>query len=155
MADSITQQSDVVSERASFRSYSVLAWDGLLPVAAPMTTLIARAAFPPGHIVEVIVAIFVPMIVALVRAAIAQKQLNRACNGMPTWSRTIALALAITLLLLFEIAAGIMTFGGGAPPEVSAIAVILYCAYLACISFSLRPAAAKERLAGPDDQLAS
>ncbi|HUE16696.1 MAG TPA: hypothetical protein VMR25_21150 [Planctomycetaceae bacterium] len=153
MADSISQHSDVVSERASSRPYSALAWDGLLPLGTPMSTLIARALFPPGHIVEVIAAICMPMIVALVRAAIAQKQLERACNGMPTWFRTIALALAITLLLLFEIAAGIMTFGAGAPPEVSAIAVILYCAYLAGISFSLRPAAAEERLGSPDELL--
>jgi len=122
-----------------FRIFSVMRWDGVLPFIAPCSTLLARVCLGPGHPVAVVGTLFVPIAVALARAALAQKQLDRAGNGL---LRTFGLAIAIALLLLFEILSSALGLVPDAPLFVWGIAGSLYASYLMFIYFALRPASA-------------
>ena len=97
------------------RVLSVMRWDGVLPLIAPMCTLLAMAFLPPGHPVAVVQTCIVPIVVALARAAAAQRQLDQAGNGL---LRTFGLAIAIVLLLLFEMVSNLLGQLPGAPPPV-------------------------------------
>lgn len=123
------------------RVVSTLRWDGVLPLIAPLFTILSLAFLPPGHPMAVVGTLFVPIGVALARAAVAQKQLDRAGNGL--W-RTFGLAIAIALLLVFEILSSFLGQVPAAPLVVWAVDGLLYPAYLLCICFALRPPSAGE-----------
>ena len=78
-------------------------WDGLLPMAVALGPIVASRTFPRGHIAEVVAVFIVPMPAALVRTHFGWKRLTRLFTGSVPWSRQIALAFAIMLLLFFEI----------------------------------------------------
>lgn len=129
-----------------FRVFSVMRWDGVLPFIAPCSTLLAGVFLGPGHPVAVVGTLFVPIAVALARAALAQKQLDRAGNGL---LRTFGLAIAIALLLLFEILSSVLGQVPDAPLSVWGIAGLLYATYLLFIYFTLCPASASHACPSP------
>lgn len=122
-----------------FRIWSVIRWDGVLPFVAPSCTLVAGVFFGPGDAIAALATVIVPIIVALARAHLAQEQLRRAGNGL---LRTFGLAVAIVLLLLFEIASCMLGLVPGAPLQVWCGTGLLYVTYLLFIYFTLRPASA-------------
>jgi hypothetical protein len=93
---------------------------------------------PQWLALEPIVVLFAPIIVALVRAGIAQKQLERVCGYRGAFIRQLTLAIAIALLMVLEIATSVFVLAN-APLEFWGLAILLYAAYFACISFALRP----------------
>jgi hypothetical protein len=121
---------------------SVMRWDGVLPLIAPLCTLFVLAFLPPGGPLGVLAVIIVPIVVALARAAVAQKQLDRAGNGL---LRTFGLAIAIASLLLFEMLSSFLAQVPAAPLNDWGAAVFLYAAYLTFIYFALRPRPAAAR----------
>jgi|SRR5579863_5295908 len=120
---------------------SIVVWDGLLSIGAAVAMIVIRATLKAGHPLEVIAILLIPMIIALIRAGIAHRQLARACSEVPSLPRQVVFALAISLLFLFEICAGVLTRVPNAPVEWWAIVALLYVAYFACIAWALRPAA--------------
>jgi hypothetical protein len=124
------------AERLWLRLPSLLNWDGLLPLIAPSSTMLVSLV--PGWLgLGPLVAVFVPILVALARAAIAQRQIERACGDGRTFLRQIVLAMAIVLLLFLEITTSALILAN-APLKFWAFAAIVYVAYFGCISYALR-----------------
>ncbi len=124
----------------------MLGWDGLLPLVTPICTLISAQG---PHFLQSVVVTIVPMIVALVRAKIGQRQLVRTCGDGKNNNRQRAMGSAIVLLLFLEIVTStlvlgkpIMSWEGGA---------LLYVGYLVCITYALRPP--KPSLAEPPGEM--
>jgi peptidoglycan/LPS O-acetylase OafA/YrhL len=118
----------------SRRIPSMLGWDGLLPLVSPICTWISAQG---PHFLQSVVVTFVPMVVALVRAKIARRQLVRACGNAEDTNRQLALGSAIVLLLVLEVVTSILILGqqvmswGGA--------ALVYLGYFLCIAYALRP----------------
>jgi hypothetical protein len=119
----------------------VLSWDGILPCISPICTLAANAA-PQGLVAVRVLAVLVPVGVALARAAIAQRQLDRVRVGERALLRPFVLAFAIVLLLFLEIGTSLLVLAD-APLRFWGLAVIVYAAYFGCISYALRPSGTK------------
>jgi hypothetical protein len=67
------------------------------------------------------------------------QQIAKRCGGQAPWLRQIAMAAAIVLLLLFEIAVMALTFSKNLPAEAWCFPVGFYAAYLVMVSLALRP----------------
>lgn len=121
------------------RLISIVGWDGTLPVLVAATPWLVRLGFPAGHLAEVVVAILLPIALALLRVHLGQEQLVRVCCGGPTWRRQLTLGVSISLLLLFEIAVMILYFAKDAPQSAWLAPLFLYSAYVITIWIALRP----------------
>jgi hypothetical protein len=120
------------------RIVSILAWDGLLPLAVAACIAGVQWIFPPGHLAEFVAAFIVPLVAAVIRAAVAHEQLTRRCQGTAPLNRQLALAAAIVLLWLFELFACVITFAKP-PLTVWVWSAAFYLAYIAAICWALRP----------------
>jgi hypothetical protein len=123
------------------RTFQAWAWDGLLPVAVLLANIVPRHVLPnPNAWLIAGTSFVVPLVAALIRASAAQNQLRVACGReQPGVLRRLAVALAIVLLLLFEIAAGVMTWMNNVPNRHWMIAGAVYAAYVLVISAALAP----------------
>ena len=119
------------------RPLAMLGWDGVLPWVAAAVPLLLSALFGNDHPAAVL-ALFVPIVTALARAAIGYDQIAQVNRGKAPWARQLALAVAIAILFAFEIASGVLAFADDAPLEAWLTLFALYCAYLAMIGLALR-----------------
>lgn len=122
------------------RLRSIIGWDGVLPIAVGMAPAITPAVFPKGHIAEVAAAVLVPVVAALVRASVGYQQITLVCAGSTPRTRQAAMAIAITLLLLFEATSGVLTCVDDEPLSAWLFPIGLYFAYLITIVLTLWPA---------------
>jgi hypothetical protein len=115
---------------------SALAWDSFLP---PVVVLLPAifAVVLPGR--EFIAILFGPICAAIFRASIAMRQLTAVYGSHPSWLRQTIVAIAISLLLIFELLAGVLVCAAGVPRWAWAVAAALYLVYLAFILAALRP----------------
>ena len=127
----------LIESRSSRGALEMLRWDGVLPWVAAAVPLLLSALFGNNH-PAVVLALFVPIVTALARAAIGYDQIAQVNRGRAPWARQVALAVAIAILFAFEIASGVLAFADDAPPEAWLILFALYCAYLAMIGLALR-----------------
>src|SRR5687767_13255029 len=101
----------------SFRAWIPAAgWDGVLPWVAAAVPLLLSAVFGNDH-PTVVLALFVPIMTALARAAIGYDQIAQVNRGKTPWTRQVALAVAIAILFAFEIVSGVLAFADDAPLE--------------------------------------
>src|SRR5690349_2606722 len=100
---------------------SAIAWDGMLPIIVGLIPVLVRITMPRNDGAIVLSTIFLPIIAAVLRAALASWQLQRACGGAMPILRQAALACAILCLLLFEILVSSLIFAA-APPSVWIVA---------------------------------
>jgi hypothetical protein len=112
-------------------------WDGILPWVAAAVPLLLSALFGNDH-PGVVLALFVPIMTALGRAAIGYDQIAKVNRGKAPWLRQVALAIAIAILFAFEIVSGVMAFADDAPLEAWLVLSALYCSYLVMIWLALR-----------------
>lgn len=120
------------------RLITVLAWDGMLPVAVVAIVTYFKFAVPARD-AEIFVAVLVPVFACLFRAAIAHHQITALCGGTAPVSRQIAIAVAIVSVFLFEFFASILTLAKGPDPIAWLIPLGFYVLYLATIVWALRP----------------
>jgi hypothetical protein len=115
---------------------SALAWDSFLPFVVVLIPAFIALVFPGREFVAVL---FGPICAAIFRASIAMRQLTAVCGGYPSWLRQTSLAVAISLLLVFELLAGVLVCAASVPLSAWAAAAALYLLYLAFILAALRP----------------
>lgn len=123
-----------------YRGLTFLVWDGILPLVVatvPSLLLRRRGAL---EALGALAVLFVPMIAALIRCCVGSRQL-RATIGAVSLRRQFGLAVAIILLLFFEIAANLIRCVPDIPREAWSIAASLYAAYLVVIWATFRPPA--------------
>jgi hypothetical protein len=118
---------------------AILGRDGILPIVVATTPLVVRLLFGRGHLAEVIAAILLPITLAIYRSHTGGKQLNETCHGRVHWGRQLTFAVAIILLLLFEMYVMILHFANDEPPSAWIVAVVIFVAYIATILIALRP----------------
>lgn len=119
--------------------HSSIGWDGILPFTVALLPLIVKHAFPRGHIAEVVVLI-VPLLAALVRTHFGWARLIRLFESNVPWTRQVALAMAIVLLLVFEVGTTIATLvGNDFPKELWCYPIVSYVAYFVTICWTMRP----------------
>ncbi|QEH35325.1 hypothetical protein OJF2_38760 [Aquisphaera giovannonii] len=119
------------------RLLSTIGWDGGMPFfVASATGLVPVLA--GGHAgAQVVAAILIPIVAALVRTQHAHRQLER--RGIrATVLRQILLAFAIAALMLFEGVLAALLFAPGIPPSGWLVAGAMYLVYLALILAALR-----------------
>ena len=116
---------------------AVVGWDGVLPLVAAGAPLLISLVFPQDDAAAMLAVVMVPIVTALVRTMVGWDQIARICNGGAPWLRQVALAIAIVILLLFELCSAMLIFAGGVPPEALLIPLVLYCFYLVMISLAL------------------
>lgn len=116
---------------------AIIAWDGVLPLLVALAPVSARHLFPDSYLAALTAALLIPFSAAMTRAHIGMRQIARVCAGHAPWWRQVALALAIILLLLFEIAVGVMTLAKDIPPTGWWFAIAFYVMYLVVITFAL------------------
>lgn len=119
------------------RGLTFLFWDGVLPlVVATVPSLLVRRR-GPWEALGFLAIFLVPMIAALLRCGIGSYQL-RTVVGFVSVRRQLALAAAIIVLLLFEIAVNVIRAAPDIPGEGWAFAAGLYAAYLVIIWATFR-----------------
>ena len=122
------------------RVLSIAGWDGILPVLVAFTPLLVRALFPVGHIAEVVAAVLLPIVLALIRIRLGSKQLAQICGENVGWGRQLWFASAIVLLLVFEMYVMILHFAKDEPLSAWLVSFVLLGVYIATIWIALRPA---------------
>jgi hypothetical protein len=118
---------------------TIISWDGAMPLLVAFTPSLIRALFPRGHLAEVVAAIFLPILLALFRSHVGSKQLRQFNKSDPIRGRQLALAAAITLLLLFEIGVMILHFANDEPGTAWIVTAALFVSYLFMIWIAVRP----------------
>lgn len=128
-----------ISPRTAPSVLSFVGWDGALPLAVVAAQFISRMLLVGADAAMIASIIVAPIIAALIRAQVGYQQIAENCGGTaPAW-RQIALALAIALLLAFEILWGALAAADGAPAAAWIVPVGCYLAYLVMIVLALRP----------------
>lgn len=115
-------------------------WDGVLPVAVASVPVLLRTFLPRGHLLLPFAAVCVPIVAAMVRASIGRQQIVRTCGEPPPVGRQIGLAVAIVLLLLFELSVGVLTCEQNEPAADWCFPAVMFSLYLITIVSALRPA---------------
>ena len=108
-----------------------ITWDGLLPLAVAACPWAVKTLLPQNDIAEVFVAVFIPMAAALLRSVTGALQIRRNCGGELPVGRQLALAIAILLLLIFEMGVSLLTLAGGDPASWAYV----FC-FFACYLFA-------------------
>jgi len=119
------------------RVLQILGWDGVLPLLIALAPPVCKAIWPKLPLVVGALLVLAPPVAALIRAHIGWHQIARRCGGNAPWWRQVTMAIAIILLLIFEAAVGILTFGDRLPPAAWSIPIGVYAAYFAVISLTL------------------
>jgi hypothetical protein len=103
-------------------------------------SFLIQICLPRNDVSQLVNVLFIPMSAALFRSAIGWGQISRTCDGVAPWGRQTALGAGIILLLLFQIAFGvIMAARGAVPVGVWLFCAVTYTAYLFAIAVALRP----------------
>ena len=118
--------------------WSIVGWDGVLPLVVALGPILVKVVLPKGHIAEVVATVLIPILAALLRADLGWHQIARICNGHAPWMRQMAMAGAIVQLLLFEAAVGVLTIAGDAPAAAWLFPIAFYAFYLVMIRLALR-----------------
>lgn len=113
-----------------------IAWDGCLPLAVSLIPAVLRMPGVNGVTICVLM-VFGIVIAALVRAQVAHNRIHEICSGRPTFLRQHALAIAI--LLLFEMLSGILQFERPAHPAPYLMVVEIDVSSVLTILWALRP----------------
>jgi hypothetical protein len=113
-------------------------WDGLLPLAVAACPWAIKTLFPRNDIAGVFAAIFIPMAAALLRSVTGAKQIRRNCAGELPVGRQVALAVAISFLLMFEIGASCLILAGGDPTSWAYVFCFFAC-YLVAAALAFIP----------------
>lgn len=135
-----------VSDRLWRRMLMSAAWDGLLPVFVISIPFAIRLFWRQNDILIVLATFVVPVCAAIFRAAIAHDELIRICNGNVGYLRQLGVSVAIILLLLCEIAVGVLSQANDEPARAWIIPVGLYALYLVVITGTLQPPATSKEL---------
>lgn len=119
------------------RLWSILRWDGVLPLGVSSAPTVLHWLFPRRpDACDLAAFVLVPIVAALIRCHVGMRQwqANGRCAGP---LRQLLLGLAIAVLLLFEMAAVMLQLAEGVPTFVWLTAAVLYFAYfiLACGAF--------------------
>ncbi|MDZ4819529.1 MAG: hypothetical protein SGJ20_11205 [Planctomycetota bacterium] len=117
----------------------LLRWDGLLPLTIALSIRAVALLLPPRHILEVVVAFFLPLIAALIRAHVGANQIRKACGGALPRRRQFVLAVAIVFLFLCECGTAIVILADDEPEYAWTFPVVFYIAYLACVLVAFLP----------------
>ncbi len=118
--------------------YSVIGWDGGLPVVVAASPALLPAVLPQRDLAELTAVILVPIIAALLRAHLGRRQFeDRGIQA--TFARQLLFGFAIGALLLFEGYAGILHCARGFPPSAWLTAGTIYLVYLCLVALALRP----------------
>lgn len=119
------------------RGLTFLVWDGVLPlIVATVPSLLAWRRGRREALGFLAISL-VPVVAALIRCGIGSCQL-RAVVGLVSVRRQLSLAAAIVVVLLFEIAVGVIRAAAVIPRAAWAVAAGLYAAYLIIIWATLR-----------------
>lgn len=116
--------------------FSILAWDGALPILTAGLSLLLRECFPA----YLWLAIFMPIVNVIVRAGIGEKQIRNVCDGKAPLLRQLVMVVAILALLLLDILLSAMVFDKNPPPELWQTCLAVYGGYLLLICTALWPA---------------
>lgn len=119
-----------------------------MPLLVAYTPDIVRWILPPGHIVEVVAVLLVPVMFALIRAHIGTRQLAQACGGEPTLGRQFTLGIAIVFLLLFDGYSIMLQFVNDEPASAWLVAIALYVVYFVTIMAALRASPSNQAQCG-------
>ncbi|HTU24355.1 MAG TPA: hypothetical protein VMF30_03085 [Pirellulales bacterium] len=119
--------------------WTALAWDGCMPLLAASSRLVLAFVLDDRRLATLLAVVFIPPATALLRAHRAKRQLERTVGWASAW-RQILLAIAISILILFEALVAILLNGMG---NVGAwlVAAALYLVYLFLVVLALWPAA--------------
>jgi hypothetical protein len=118
---------------------SILTWDGALPLITAAAPSVVLLFLPRNDAAEIAAVVFLPIAVALLRASVGMRQLEAINGGFAPVSRQLALAVAISVLMLFEGLVGICRFADDEPNSVLLVAAAIYAIYLAAILVALTP----------------
>jgi hypothetical protein len=116
----------------------ILGWDGALPLITASAPVFIKLIWEEPPVAAGLLLVFSPPIAAFIRTQIGWQQITKRCAGRAPWLRQIAMAAAIVLLLLFEIAVSVLTFGKNIPAEIWWFPVGFYAGYLVMVSLALR-----------------
>jgi hypothetical protein len=119
----------------------IVTWDGLLPAAIAAGPAIAENVFPKSDAAEIVVAVLVPIVAALIRSGVGVRQIGRITGDPIPRGRQLALAVAIILLLVLEGFVAALTFADDEPWSAWLTPIVLYVCYLVSIAMALRPQA--------------
>ena len=111
----------------------MIGWDGVVPGLVALVPFATRLWFPANSITVLAVVVLVPMGAALVRADVGYREFRSMGLFRPPAWRQLLLALAISLLLLFEIVAGLIPLMGDAPFIAWLIPLSIYICYFICV----------------------
>jgi len=118
--------------------YSVIVWDGGLPLLVAASPALLPAILPRRDLAELTAVILVPIIAALIRAHHGRRQLeDRGIQA--TLGRQFLFGCAVAALLLFEGFSGILHCARGVPPSAWLTAGTIYLVYLCLVVPALRP----------------
>lgn len=123
---------------------SFLTWDGIVPLLVVALGWMTRTFVPNHDLAEITSVVFLPIFASLVRAGIGRRQLLLLMGHNPPVSRHVSFAIAIIILLFFEIGCGMLQAIDDEPPTAWWNVLLLYVAYLGLIVFTFRPATAGE-----------
>lgn len=99
--------------------------------------LLVRSTVEPGHALEWLAIILVPMLAATLRGAIGISQLEMISKGKPSFSRQCLFGLAIVLLLMMEVLVSTLQFARNAPWSLWFFPAGMFCLYLILIQNAL------------------
>lgn len=124
---------------SSKRWPAFVAWDGVMPLLVVTSLDVLRHALGRGDLADLLGTFIVPTFAALIRCSIGMRQFGSLGITAPSWFRQLLLAVAIIVLMLFEVITNLLRCGGGIPlKEVASIAAALYTCYLALIWLTFR-----------------
>ena len=129
--------------------WASLTWDGILPLAVALFPLFVDTFFPPQqgqvHPLAFVACTLVPLAAAMARAHHAEGQIRKACEGKLPILRQFALAAAILVMGVFEVAVAVLTFMQQRPAQAWLIPLVAYALYLTIVSLALRPTRVADR----------
>jgi hypothetical protein len=115
----------------------ILLWDGILPVIVAAIPPLVAALAPKNDTAEIAVISIVPAVAALIRTSTGARQIRRVNNGWLPARRQVALAIAITFLMLFEIFVAVLTFADDEPAAAWLFPLALFLGYFIAICVAL------------------
>jgi polyferredoxin len=110
-----------------------------LPLGVCAFSLFVRFFLPQATLLVLLAVAVIPLLSALFRCAMGEREIRRNCQGELPFLRQIALAAAIVLLLIFEVAVSGMSFAKDVRPIEMLITAGIYVLYLAIITLAFLP----------------
>jgi len=118
-----------------FSFFSLLAWDGFLPVLTAVFPITLQTFFPE----YLWLAIFMPIVNVIVRAGIGERQIRNACEGRAPLFRQLVMVAAILVLLVLDVLLSALVLDKNAPADLWKVCLTFYGGYLLLICIALRP----------------